>query len=108
MADAAAVRTFTSAALFGLAVIALSACELAVHQLEKSERDCRHAWQAGCPVVIDVSSDRPIRISRTGIDRGRLLEQAETAPHRTCDVLPIGCQALEIGDVLAERYLSAL
>lgn len=107
MAEGAVVRTFTGLAGLGLAVFALSACELAVHQVERFQRDCGRAWQAGCPVAVEIVSDRPIQSSTTVIDRDAILEHAETAPHRTCAVLPVGCQVAAFGDVVAESYVSA-
>jgi len=108
MANGAVVRGFASVAFAGLAVFALSACELAVHQVEKSQRDCSRAWQAGCPVAVDISVDRPIQSSRMDRDRDTILKDAETAPYRRCDVLPAGCQVLGIGGVLADSYATAL
>lgn len=107
MAEGAVVRTFTGLAAMGIVMIVLSACELAVHQVEKSQRDCGRAWQAGCPAAVEIASDRPIQSSTTDINRDTILEHAETAPHRTCDVFPVGCQAFEIGDVFAESYIPA-
>ena len=98
-----AARLFSAAVLFA-AVCALSACELAWHELGSEKTAGCNPYTVGCHPVIDVKSDGPIQTTRYDVNRAQIVSAAERAPYRQCDRFSFGCQFQTIGVVLEDQY----
>jgi hypothetical protein len=97
-----------TAALLLIIGVGLAGCELGLHQYRQATSGGCDPWQAGCVAIIDFAGPGPIQVTRSDVDRGRIVEDAEDAPYRECVGLALACQGRVIGDVLWDRYAMVL
>jgi hypothetical protein len=100
-----ALAASTPVLLFALA---LSACELGLHEYQQATTSGCEAWQARCPAVLDYTGAGAINPARIDVDRKEIVGAAADAPQRQCDTVSLVCQGRIIGDVLRDQYLMVL
>jgi len=101
------VALLPSAALIA-AVFALSACELAYHELSAERDEQCTPWKVGCRPVINVAGEGPIQPTRYDVQRMQIVGAAERAPYRQCDTLAFGCQLIISVDAFDDQYIRPL
>ena len=94
------------ALLVAAGMLGLSACELAIHEHQRSTAGGCEAWQVGCPITVDVKADGPMLTTLSDVRRAEIVDAAATAPVRACPDWPNTCPLRIMGDALKEQYFS--
>jgi hypothetical protein len=97
-----------SAAAAVAALLMLTGCELALHEVQQATSAGCGFGQDACPAGVDYARPGPVPTSVADLERADIVMAAIDAPYRPCNGIGLVCQGRIIGDVLRDQYIMVL
>lgn len=97
-----------SAAAAVAALLVLTGCELALHEVQQATSAGCGFGQDTCPAEVDYARPGPVPTSVADLERADIVMAAVDAPYRPCNGIGLVCQGRIIGDVLWDQYVMVL
>lgn len=97
-----------SAAAAVAALLMLTGCELALHEVQQATSAGCGFGRDACPAAVDYARPGPVPTSVADLERAETVMAAIDAPYRPCNGIGLVCQGRIIGDVLRDQYVMVL